>query len=194
VEANVTRAGNYDFHDQKLFGSIEPFFAYRTLLKYRKDEATNSVFMKILMVCLGNICRSPLAEGIMKQKIKQRGLDWEVDSAGTGSWHQGEKPDPRSIYTASQHGLDITSQRARQLQSADLDDYDLILAMDHSNYEDILRKAFAKSHEDKVKMIMEYVHPGKTESVPDPYWDDDGFEKVYNMLDEACERIVEAHQ
>lgn len=128
----------------------------------------------------------------MKQKIKEKGLAWEVDSAGTGHWHLGEKPDPRSVHIAGQHGLDITDQRARQLQSADLDDYDLILAMDHSNYEDIRRKAFAKSHEGKIKMIMDYVYPGEMRSVPDPYWDDDGFEKVYQMLDEACERLLEA--
>lgn len=150
--------------------------------------------MKILMVCLGNICRSPLAEGIMKQKIQERGLDWAVESAGTGNWHLGERPDPRSISIAGQYGLDITGQRARQLQAADLDDYDLILAMDHSNYEDIRRKAFDKSQESKVKMILDYVHPGEDRSVPDPYWDDDGFEQVYQMLEEACERVLDAHQ
>ncbi|HKK79363.1 MAG TPA: hypothetical protein VJ933_07020, partial [Phaeodactylibacter sp.] len=92
------------------------------------------------------------------------------------------------------YGLDITDQRARQLQAADLDDYDLILAMDHSNYEDIRRKAFDESHEGKLKMILDYVHPGEERSVPDPYWDDDGFEQVYRMLEEACERLLDAHQ
>jgi protein-tyrosine phosphatase len=149
--------------------------------------------MKILMVCLGNICRSPLAQGILERKIKERGLDWEVDSAGTGHWHLGEQPDPRSIDIAEQHGLDIKQQRARQLQSADLDDYDLILAMDRSNYNDIRNKAFSPSQEQKVKMILDFVHPGEDRNVPDPYWNDEGFEKVYHMLEEACEGVINAY-
>jgi protein-tyrosine phosphatase len=149
--------------------------------------------MKILMVCLGNICRSPLAEGIMKEKAARRGLDWEIDSAGTGSWHIGERPDPRSIQTARQYGLDITGQRARQFKAADLDHFDLILAMDETNYYDILRHANGRNHSEKVRLILDYVEPGRRRSVPDPYWDDDGFDQVYRMLDEACERIVEAH-
>jgi protein-tyrosine phosphatase len=149
--------------------------------------------MKILMVCLGNICRSPLAEGIMKEKAAQRGLDWEIDSAGTGSWHIGERPDPRSILTARQYGLDITGQRARQFKTADLDRFDLILAMDESNYQDILRHTNGRAQSEKVRLILDYVEPGRRRSVPDPYWDDDGFDQVYRMLDEACERIIEAH-
>ncbi len=149
--------------------------------------------MKILMVCLGNICRSPLAEGIMQRKIQERGLDWEVDSAGTGHWHQGEGPDPRSVYTANQYGMDISHQRARQLQSADLDKYDLILAMDHSNYQDILRMAFEEEQKKKVRMILDFAYPGEERSVPDPYWDDDGFDKVYHMLEEACEEVIAAY-
>jgi protein-tyrosine phosphatase len=149
--------------------------------------------MKILMVCLGNICRSPLAQGILERKIKERGLDWEVDSAGTGHWHLGEQPDPRSIDIAEQYGLDIRQQRARQLQSADLDDYDLILAMDRSNYNDIRNKAFSPAQEQKVKMILDFVHPGEDRNVPDPYWNDEGFEKVYHMLEEACEGVINAY-
>ncbi|GAB4258637.1 MAG: low molecular weight protein-tyrosine-phosphatase [Saprospiraceae bacterium] len=147
--------------------------------------------MKILMVCLGNICRSPLAEGILRKKIEERGLDWEVDSAGTGSWHIGEKPDPRSILTARKHGIDITYQRARQLQPADLDRFDLILAMDQSNYRDIMRFAISDDQKSKVHLIMNFHRPGNNEAVPDPYWDDDGFEKVYRMLDEACDKLIE---
>jgi len=149
--------------------------------------------MKILMVCLGNICRSPLAQGILERKIKERGLDWEVDSAGTGHWHLGEQPDPRSIDIAEQYGLDIRQQCARQLQSADLDDYDLILAMDRSNYNDIRNKAFSPAQEQKVKMILDFVHPGEDRNVPDPYWNDEGFEKVYHMLEEACEGVINAY-
>lgn len=149
--------------------------------------------MKILMVCLGNICRSPLAEGIMKHKLREHGLDWTVDSAGTGFWHVGEPPDPRSVSTARQHGLDISRQRARQIQLADLDDYDLILAMDSSNYQDILRLANGSRQETKVEMILNYVDPGSNRNVPDPYWNDDGFDRVFHMLDEACERVIERH-
>lgn len=103
------------------------------------------------MVCLGNICRSPLAQGILERKVAAQGLDWEIDSAGTGSWHIGEQPDPRSVYTAGQHGLDISAQRARQFGRQDLKDFDLILAMDQSNYRDILRLAQSPAEAKKVK-------------------------------------------
>jgi len=145
------------------------------------------------MVCLGNICRSPLAEGILKQKIKEQQLDWEVDSAGTGAWHIGELPDPRSIQTARRHNIDITGQRARQFQTKDLEEYDLILAMDVSNQRNILQLAPEAKYLNKVKMIMNYLHPNENISVPDPYWDDNGFEQVYEMLDKACEQLIQAH-
>jgi len=144
------------------------------------------------MVCLGNICRSPLAEGILTTKIKEQGLDWTVDSAGTGSWHIGEQPDPRSIETADQHGIDIRYQRARQLTAEDLRKYDLILAMDSSNYQDILRLA-PDNTQKKVALIMNYAQPGQNQNVPDPYWDDDGFEQVFQMLDKATDAIIEKH-
>ena len=145
-----------------------------------------------MMVCLGNICRSPLAEGILATKIKDRGLDWTVESAGTGSWHIGEQPDPRSIETADQHGIDIRYQRARQITADDLREYDLILAMDSSNFQDILRLA-PENTKEKVALIMNYARPGQNQSVPDPYWDDDGFEQVYQMLDKATDAIIEKH-
>lgn len=147
--------------------------------------------MKILMVCLGNICRSPLAEGIMKHKISVQGLNWYVDSAGTGAWHIGEQPDRRSIQTARRHGIDITGQRARQFQPQDLNHFDLILAMDSSNYQDILRHAVSKEQEEKVHLIMNFVTPGMNQNVPDPYWNDFGFEQVFHMLDEACSKVIE---
>ncbi|TAK40737.1 MAG: low molecular weight phosphotyrosine protein phosphatase [Saprospiraceae bacterium] len=147
--------------------------------------------MKILMVCLGNICRSPLAEGIMKHKIKQQGLDWQVDSAGTSAWHTGEHPDHRSIITARQNGIDITDQQARLFKPHDLDNFDLVLAMDDSNRRDILRFATTKKQHDKVHLILNFSHPGSDQSVPDPYWDDNGFEKVFQMLDEACNGVLE---
>lgn len=147
--------------------------------------------MKILMVCLGNICRSPLAEGIMQRKINEHGLDWQVDSAGTGAWHIGELPDRRSIATARQRGIDLTCQRARQLKPHDLDRFDLILAMDSQNYRDILRLATTDAQREKVHLIMNFVTPDRNQAVPDPYWDDNGFEKVFEMLEEACGRVVE---
>ena len=142
------------------------------------------------MVCLGNICRSPLAEGILRNKIEEHRLDWEVDSAGTGSWHLGERPDPRSIQVATRYGIDISGQRARQIKPEDLDRFDLILAMDRSNYQDVLRLARTDAQRSKVAMILNYVRPGADEGVPDPYWDDDGFEHVFQLLDDACERVV----
>ncbi|MFK7809566.1 MAG: low molecular weight protein-tyrosine-phosphatase [Saprospiraceae bacterium] len=150
--------------------------------------------MKILMVCLGNICRSPLAEGILKEKITANGLDWTVDSAGTGAWHVGELPDPRSIKQARENNIDIAGQRARQFTVEDFNEFDLILAMDSSNYQDILRKADTESDKEKVKMIMNFDAPGRNENVPDPYWGDDGFGNVYNMLDRACESIVSKYR
>ena len=152
------------------------------------------VSMRILMVCLGNICRSPLAQGILERKVAAQGLDWEIDSAGTGSWHIGEQPDPRSVYTAGQHGLDISAQRARQFDRQDLKDFDLILAMDQSNYRDILRLAQSPAEAKKVKKILDYTSDENGGDVPDPYWDDDGFEKVYQMLDQACDALIEAHR
>ena len=146
--------------------------------------------MKILMVCLGNICRSPLAEGIMKEKIRAAGLDWSVDSAGTGGWHVGALPDSRSVAVAEKYGLDITDQRARKFRGYDCIEFDLICAMDSSNYRDIFKHANSQTEKDKIKMIMNFSHPERNISVPDPYHDDDGFEQVYQMLNEACEGII----
>lgn len=147
--------------------------------------------MKILMVCLGNICRSPLAEGIMQEKLKAKGLDWPVDSAGTGNWHVGHQPDPRSIDIARENGIDISKQRARQFQATDLNDYDLILAMDSANLRNIQNLCKNANHQKKVHLIMELAQPGAGEDVPDPYWDDNGFSLVYEMLDSACEQILD---
>jgi len=142
------------------------------------------------MVCLGNICRSPLAEGIMKQKIREAQFDWTVDSAGTGNWHAGQQPDRRSIITAGQHGIDITKQRARQFQVADFDRFDKIFVMDTQNLRDVLHLAQTEGHRAKVELMLDQIHPGQERSVPDPYHDDDGFEEVFEMLDRACEAFV----
>ncbi len=149
--------------------------------------------MKILMVCLGNICRSPLAEGILQAKAAAKGLDWEIDSAGTGRWHVGQEPDSRSIAVAKKHGLDISHQRGRQFRAGDLDRFDLIFAMDSSNYQDIMRHANSPDDKAKIHLIMNMAEPGKNQAVPDPYYGTDGFDLVYDMLDRACEGIVKKY-
>jgi len=151
--------------------------------------------MKVLMVCLGNICRSPLAEGILRHQLKEAGImDWEIDSAGTGGWHGGELPDRRSIEVAKKYDIDITSQRARKLNGYDLENFDLIFAMDASNYTDILKLSQNKAERDKVKLIMNEAYPGQNKQVPDPYYNDNGFEEVFQMLDKACGKIIEHYR
>lgn len=140
------------------------------------------------MVCLGNICRSPLAEGILASKV---GDDVFVDSAGTSDWHVGKAPDPRSIEVAAQHDLDISHLRGRQFTVEDFDNFDLIYVMDASNYQNVVRLARTQEDEDKIIMILNEVNQGRNEQVPDPYYGgDDGFEKVYQLLDEATDRIL----
>ena len=147
------------------------------------------------MVCLGNICRSPLAEGILKHQLKEAGImDWEIDSAGTGGWHAGELPDRRSIEVAKKYDIDITSQRARKLNGYDLENFDLIFAMDANNYNDILKLSQNKAERDKVKLIMNEAYPGQNKHVPDPYYNDNGFEEVFQMLDKACGKIIEHYR
>ena len=130
----------------------------------------------------------------MKSKITEKGLAWTVDSAGTGSWHIGELPDPRSIDVANLHGIDITDQRARQFSPGDLEKFDLILAMDQSNFQNILRLSTNEDQKEKVQMILNYSYPGQNRAVPDPYWDDNGFASVFEMLEQACEAIIEQHR
>ena len=145
--------------------------------------------MKILMVCLGNICRSPMAEGILKHKIHALGLNWQVDSAGTGSWHVGEAPDPRSISTSSENGIDISDQRARQFKQRDFDAFDLILAMDSSNYNNIVQLAREDSDRQKVNLLLNYSHPGQNRAVPDPYFEG-GFQAVFEMIEAAVDGLI----
>jgi protein-tyrosine phosphatase len=147
------------------------------------------------MVCLGNICRSPLAEGILSEKARAAGLDWYVDSAGIGGWHAGQGPDRRSVSTALQYGVDIRQQRARQVQVADFERFDRIFAMDGDNHAALLRLARTAEERAKVALILDLTHPGQGREVPDPYYGGlDGFEQVYQMLDAACERLVAEHQ
>ena len=145
---------------------------------------------KVLMVCLGNICRSPLAEGILKSKIDTSQI--EVSSAGTGGWHVGELPDPRSIDVARKNGLDITDQRGKQFSTYDFEIYDHIFVMDQSNYNDEIKLAQNDAERKKVQLILDETHPGKNLDVPDPYHGGrSGFDDVYAMLDKACEKIAE---
>ena len=146
--------------------------------------------MKILMVCLGNICRSPLAEGILANKIKH--LNVKVDSAGTAAYHIGELPDTRSIEIAKKYNIDLTPQRARQFSRADFDEFDVIYAMDTNNYAHLISLAETKEERDKVRMILNEINPFACESVPDPYYGgENGFQNVYDMLDKACGKIVQ---
>ena len=141
------------------------------------------------MVCLGNICRSPLAEGILKHKTQN--LDVYVDSAGTASYHVGNLPDSRSIEIANKNGIDLTDQRARQFSEKDFDDFDKIYAMDTNNYANIISLARNQSDRDKVDVILNELNTKSYDSVPDPYYGaGDGFQIVYNMLDNACDAIV----
>jgi protein-tyrosine phosphatase len=141
------------------------------------------------MVCLGNICRSPLAEGILKQKVDQDQV--LVDSAGTASYHLGKQPDPRSIAVAKKHGIDISAQRCRQFTTRDFKEFDHIYAMDKENYANII--ALAKNEkEQKIVKLMLHQMPTSDQEVPDPYYGGDrGFETVFQLLDSACEQLAQ---
>ena len=139
------------------------------------------------MVCLGNICRSPLAEGILKSKSNSI----IVDSAGTAGYHVGSRPDQRSIEIGLKNNIDITNQRARQFTSNDFDDFDKIYAMDNDNYSKIISLATNQVQIDKVDLILNEVYPNQFKSVPDPYYGGEkGFENIYNLLEKACEQIA----
>lgn len=151
--------------------------------------------MKILMVCLGNICRSPLAEGIMKTQALHHQLDFEVDSAGTAAYHIGELPDHRSIDVARKYGIDITQQKARQFSPNDLDYFDVIFAMDQSNFQNIIRLATKDSQKEKVRLILNESFPNENREVPDPYYGgNNGFEQVFSLLNEACNAFIKKYQ
>ena len=140
------------------------------------------------MVCLGNICRSPLAEGILKSKLDSS--NFEVDSAGTSGYHEDALPDQRSIDVAQKNELDITDQRSRKFTKEDFKNFDHIFVMDTSNYEDVISLAETQEERDKVSLILNKIFPGEDESVPDPYHNSmDGFNQVYEMLEESCSLI-----
>jgi protein-tyrosine phosphatase len=145
--------------------------------------------VKILMVCLGNICRSPLAEGILQSKLPAD--KFVVDSAGTGDWHAGQCPDRRSILAAKNRGLDISMQKARQIRKSDFKDFDHIFVMDSSNFKDVTKIAPTPQDKDKVMLMMDEIFPGQKVDVPDPYYGDaKDFDKVFDMLDEVCDVVA----
>lgn len=147
--------------------------------------------MNVLMVCLGNICRSPLAHGILESKAPE---DWYVDSAGTSGWHDGERPDTRSIMTAKGRGLNIDQQRSRPFLAEDFERFDVIFAMDSSNCTNITRLAPDEVSKEKVRLIMNEAYPGENRQVPDPYTGGQrGFEDVYDMLELAIDKFLEQH-
>jgi protein-tyrosine phosphatase len=145
---------------------------------------------KILMVCLGNICRSPLAEGVMRHLAAQHSIPVEVDSCGTANYHVGAKPDNRSIKKAAEYGIDISPLRGRQFSKQDFEQFDLIYVMDQSNYENVISLSTSESDKKKVKLILNEISETNSE-VPDPYYGElDGFEHVYQLLNEACKNII----
>lgn len=141
--------------------------------------------MKILMVCLGNICRSPLAHGVMEHLVQQNGLNWEIDSAGTGGWHVGQQPDHRSIAIAKKYGLDISGQSCRKFDTGDFERFDQILVMDYSNLNDVRALARNEEEHNKISLFL------KDTIVPDPYYEDDQFDPVYQMIEKRCKELIE---
>jgi len=141
------------------------------------------------MVCLGNICRSPLAEGLLTSKLPKN--QFVIDSAGTGNWHVGKQPDPRSIAIGRLNGLDISSQRGRQFTTKDFDEFDYIFVMDNSNYKDVMALAKTDAQRSKVHLILHAIFPNENVDVPDPYFGmKNGFETVYALLDDTCNTIA----
>ncbi len=148
--------------------------------------------MKILMVCLGNICRSPLAEGILQNKALEAGLNWQVESAGTNGYHIGEAPHLLSQKVASLNGIDISHQRARRFVPQDFEVYDKIYALAGDVLTDIQHLAKNKFNATKVDLLMNELYPGKDLDVPDPwYGPEPGYHEVFKMIDEACTKIIE---
>ncbi|MFT4679260.1 MAG: protein-tyrosine phosphatase [Flavobacteriales bacterium] len=148
--------------------------------------------MKILMVCLGNICRSPMAEGVLRHLAESRNLSIDLDSCGTAGYHIGSGPDYRAIGTMEKHGIDIEDLRARQFHLTDFSEFDLILTMDSNNYDDVVALTNSDQEAAKVKMILNYSYPRENMAVPDPYYGkDDGFENVFELLHDACSKLLD---
>jgi len=149
--------------------------------------------MKILTVCLGNICRSPMAEGILRHLAQERGITITTDSAGTGNYHVGEEPDRRAIAAMERYGINIRDLRARQFKGLDFEDFDIILAMDASNLDNMLKLAPNAELARKARLVMDHAPKHPEREVPDPYFGgDEGFDHVYRMLVDACSSVLDA--
>ena len=147
--------------------------------------------MKILMVCLGNICRSPLAEGILQDKALKAGLNWKVESAGTGSWHIGQPPHPLSQKVALANGIDISHQRCRQFRKEDLLAYDFIYVMDEENYRDVKNISRDLWNKNKVDLLLNALYKGEDRGVPDPYLGKEpDYYEVFALIEDACDAII----
>ena len=150
--------------------------------------------MKVLMVCLGNICRSPLAEGILEDKARKAGLNWKVDSAGTGNYHIGQPPHRLSQKVAKMNGVDICQQKCRQFVKEDMQEFDKIYAMDNNVYNDIKHISRELWDPSKTDLLMNEAYPGKNIDVPDPWYGvEKDYQEVYEMIDKACDAIIEKH-
>jgi protein-tyrosine phosphatase len=150
--------------------------------------------MKILMVCLGNICRSPLAEGILKDKAQKAGLNWIIDSAGTNGYHVGEAPHPLSQKVALQNGIDISRQRARKFMATDFENFDIIYAMAEDVLDEMKRITKNKFDPRKTELLMNELYPGKDIDVPDPWsGPEPEYHEVFEMIDKACGKIIEKY-
>ncbi|WP_353197214.1 low molecular weight protein-tyrosine-phosphatase [Parapedobacter defluvii] len=141
--------------------------------------------MKILMVCLGNICRSPLAHGVLQHLVQRSGLNWIVDSAGIGGWHVGNPPDHRAIAVAKRYGIDISGQRAQQFHPSHLDAFDHILAMDRENLRSLMARTKTTEQRARIQLFLE------DSEVPDPYYDNQLFEPVYQLVQQRCNELIE---
>ena len=147
---------------------------------------------KILMVCLGNICRSPVAEGVLRDMATKSQLNIEVDSAGTSGFHNGEPPDRRTTENAMKNGIDLRSLRSRKFTKSDFDRFDFIYVMDSSNFRDVLLLSDEKKHHEKVDFLLNATYPGTNKNVPDPYYGGEkSFEEVFQLIKSACEKIAE---
>jgi protein-tyrosine phosphatase len=150
--------------------------------------------MKILMVCLGNICRSPLAEGIMQKKVMEAGLNWTIDSTGTNGFHVGEAPHQLSQKVAKLNGIDISRQIASRFTNEDLEKYDIIYAMAADVLSEMKQLADAGKIAAKTSLFLEELYPGRQMDVPDPwYGDEDGYHEVYTLIEKACDTIIEKY-
>ena len=150
--------------------------------------------MKILMVCLGNICRSPLAEGILQHKAKQHGLNWLVDSAGTANYHKDEPPHRLSQKVSKLNGIDISHLRGRQFMKEDMIEFDKIYVMDEENYAEVKRISRNNWNEQKVDLLLNELYPNENRSVPDPWYGaEEGYHKVFDMINKACDEIIEKY-